>query len=143
MFYVYKHVHPKTGVLLYVGYGQGERAWRTGQARSRIRNKDHSIELDRLLSEGYLPSDWVEVVHRGLEQKEAYNLEQQMIKELKPRYNVDQQEIQTKLTKEQFDEMKSLRASGATYKSVASKVGVSTMTAWYHLNNKSVFARGL
>jgi len=129
-YYVYKHIDPRTGELLYVGYGSKERAWRCGHKGTSFRSKHYTDFMDTLLAEGFIPTDWVEIFARGLSKNEAYALEQALIKETKPRFNVSQGVAQSasSVPVEEREEMRRLRMRGYTYQKIVDETGWSIMT---------------
>lgn len=139
--YVYKHVDPTTEQLLYVGKGTGQRAWAcTGgyaDARYGNRSKAHSAHLKALMSRGYLPCDWVQIVQRGLSASAAFKLETELIGSLKPRFNSVMGMKNLKLSLNQIKLARELRAKGMAYAAVASAIDTSTMTVYRVLNGKN------
>lgn len=129
-FYVYKHIDPTTLELLYIGYGSKERAWRCGHKGTAFRSVKYTEYMDAMLSSGYIPSDWVIIIERGLTKEEAYNLEQKLIVDLKPRFNVTHGEAQSaRATPKEVQQMIfEYRKQGLSYKQIAKKTGKSVMT---------------
>ncbi|WEM05513.1 hypothetical protein HJJEPNFP_00013 [Ralstonia phage BOESR1] len=81
-YYVYVHILPETGEILYVGMGAGERAWtrqsRKGPHKQILKNLDHM---------GYTADDYVLVVAKGLQRGEAQELEDQLLQKMQPILN--------------------------------------------------------
>jgi len=137
IYYVYKHTDPKTGELLYIGHGARGRAWIHGSDKTVLRGQEHLAHLEKMTDLGYLPSDWVEVVVRGLTKGTACEMEQEMIRTLKPKYNKPMGLHKLKITPDQFKQAKMLREYGMYYDDIAKRLGLSTMTIHRALNNKT------
>lgn len=137
VYYVYKHVDPRNGELLYVGHGFKGRAWIHGSENTCLRSQTHTELLDEITDQGYLPTDWVQILERGLTKKSACLVEQALIRELKPRFNKPQGLQILKITPELFSRMKNLRAEGFSYKEIAESLGLSPMTVHRALNNQT------
>lgn len=86
-YYVYQHVDPKTGEILYIGKGSYERAW---LCRGNNRNPEYTKYLNEFLDNGYTLSDIVTILHKGLTNDEAENLESEIIQKIQPRFNRQQ-----------------------------------------------------
>jgi hypothetical protein len=72
-YYVYKHFDPITKEVVYVGRGSKGRAW---NVHRNINSQSEHIEwMEELISKGYTPQDWVEIVQSGLSFEEAVKLE--------------------------------------------------------------------
>lgn len=129
--YVYVHRDPTTGQVVYVGMGQRHRAWTCG-AQSNSRQDDHGAWMDGLLSDGFTPDQWVEIVAKGLTRSEALKLEKELIDEYgyDTLFNRDMKGPRVFVT----DEVLALREQGLSYQDIAAKVGCSTMTVWRHIN---------
>lgn len=76
-YYVYQHVHPVTGELVYIGKGTGGRAWDV--TRCRGTHRQHQEWMEAMMEEGYVPSDWVQIVNQALPEKEAFALEKECL----------------------------------------------------------------
>ena len=76
-FYVYMHRCPLTSEIVYVGKGTGGRAWDV--TRSRGTFKEHQTWMLELIDQGYVPSDWVFIIHKGLDEREAFNREKEFL----------------------------------------------------------------
>ncbi len=137
IYYIYKHEDPRTGELLYIGHGCRGRAWIHGSRRSVLRSQDHLNHLESMTLDGFVATDWVTVVAQGLDKKSACKLEQNLIRDLKPLYNLPSGKSLLKVTPEQFEACKKLRADGLFYHHIAQEVGLSTMTVYRALNNKT------
>jgi hypothetical protein len=139
--YVYEHVNPDTGEVVYVGKGSGQRAWMcTGgydEAHYGNRSREHVEYLKGLMGEGYLPCDWVVVVRRGMSGSDAVRLEQDFIRKMGPRFNRSMGIKLCKLKGEDYRSAKALRKEGKTYKDVAGALGVGVMTVYRALNGRN------
>ena len=94
-YYVYFHFDPRDNTIVYVGMGQGSRAWAMGSYRQvnpkakqyGRRDKEHAEWLDLLYLEGYLPDEWVKIISKGLTKQEAAELEREFIEDHRPKFN--------------------------------------------------------
>jgi len=135
-YYVYEHIDPDSHEIVYIGMGKRHRAWVMGTMRNHKinnlqyghRNKDHNNWMESLISEGYLPNDWVHIVCRSLDKGDAVELETGMIKDLKPIYNITHSERYH--TPHLIDEAKALYIDGLSYSELGAALNVSTMKAW-------------
>jgi hypothetical protein len=137
IYYVYKHIDPRTSELLYIGHGCRGRAWIHGSKRSVLRSQDHLDHLEALTQDGFVATDWVEIVTTGLPKKEACKIEQGLIREHKPLYNKPNGKHLLKLTPDQVQKSRELREQGLYYQQIAEIVKVSTMTVYRALNGKT------
>lgn len=80
--YIYAHVNPETGEVLYIGQGQGYRAW-----DSHRRNHLHHTFMENLAQQGYAPTEWGVILCAGLSVKEARAVETLFIQQLRPAFN--------------------------------------------------------
>ena len=80
--YIYAHILPDTGEIIYIGSGQQERAWSLHK-----RSDPHQSVLNNIQRMGFSPADYVVILHGGLEPKEAVELEFLLIRQLKPLFN--------------------------------------------------------
>jgi len=137
IYYVYQHIDPRNNEVLYVGHGCRGRAWIHGSRRSVLRSQEHLDHLEELTFNGFVATDWVKVLHKGLDKKSACKIEQVLIRELSPVYNKPAGKNLLKLSPEQFELCKTLRANGLFYNQIADEIGLSTMTVYRALNNKT------
>ncbi len=87
-YYVYIHRDPGSNqVDLYVGMGQGDRAYRIGNESYSDRHPDHQSKLKELLCKGWLPHEWIIFDSFWDTRQEAFEREYQLIKELRPVFN--------------------------------------------------------
>lgn len=127
--YVYTHTNPNTGEIFYVGRGQKGRAWSCEGGKNR--SVEHYTYMFNLMLDGFIPTDWVEIVGRNLTIDEATVLEQQLVKTLRPILNKD---IEIKrVTEEIKKNIKELKDSGDTIAEISRKVGFDPATVRYHL----------
>ena len=132
--YVYIHVDPRTDEVKYVGMGKRHRAWTCGSA-SNSRHPEHGKWMDTLLEEGYVPSDWTEIVQSRMTRESALFLEKSLIQlhGYSALFNIDPTGSRS------FDEddillINQLRDDGLSYSKIAEEVGSTTMTVWRALN---------
>lgn len=129
--YVYRHKDPDTGAIRYVGKGSGGRAWVT----ERVGQPKLTEQLKEWLIQGYVPSEWVEIVAQRLTREEAFEMEKELIERYEPDLNCTQWDWSLTLTTEQIACAKALRAEGMSYEKVAKEIGTSTMTVYRLINN--------
>lgn len=136
IYYVYKHVCPETGKLLYIGQGSKGRAW--VYAQGTLRSKDHDKYLMSLTGKGFISLDWVQIIDKALTKEEAFLLETLLIwdSEEFPIFN-SKRDYNCKLNKEDLIKIKSLREKGMSYESIGKEVGLSTMTVFRALTGKT------
>lgn len=137
IYYVYSHVDPRDDEVIYVGHGCRGRAWIHGSKRTCLRDQDHLSHLEDLTLNGFLASDWVEVLVSGISKSKACKVEQEFIRDLRPRYNKQMGLSTLKVTEAMFSTMVELREDGMSYKEIGEIIGVSIMTAYRALNNKT------
>lgn len=89
------------------------------------------------MTDGYIPTDWVEIVFRGLTNDEALFEEQSLIESEKPKYNKGSGNHTVKLSQEQAVFARNLRLDGFPYNRIGEIIGCSTMTAHRLINNKT------
>jgi DNA invertase Pin-like site-specific DNA recombinase len=90
-----------------------------------------------MTQDGFVPSDWVRVLHSGLDKPDACKIEQDLIRKMKPRYNKPQGKSALKITPEQYQLAQEMREDGKFYHEIADEIGVSTMTVYRALNNQT------
>jgi hypothetical protein len=137
IYYVYKHVDPRTDELLYIGHGARGRAWIHGSKLSVLRSQEHLNHLESMTLDGFIASDWVHVVQQGVSKKDACVIEQTLIRELKPLYNLPQGKSLLKLDGNKLKTCRSLKDTGLSYLEIGLIVGVSTMTVYRALNGQT------
>lgn len=76
-YYVYLHKDPITNKIVYVGKGIGGRAWDV--TRCRGQHKEHQLWMQTLMSNGYIPTDWVTIIHKNLTEQEAFSKEKEYL----------------------------------------------------------------
>jgi hypothetical protein len=134
---VYKHIDPRTDELLYIGHGARGRAWVHGSKHSVLRSQEHLNHLESMTQDGFIPSDWVHIVQQGISKKDACTIEQALIRELNPKYNLPQGKSQLKLNNDKLKHCRVLKEFGASYADIALVVGVSPMTVYRALNGQT------
>ncbi len=133
--YVYRHVCPVTYETIYIGHGCGARAWMYDVP---FRAADHAEYLNEMVGLGFLPSDWVEILARGLGKNAAYLLEQNYIEQQKPRFNKTAGPALLKVTHEMLKLAQTLREQhNMSYENIAKALNVSTMTIHRAINGKT------
>jgi len=125
-YYVYAHTCPVTKETVYVGKGVNGRAWDV--TRSRGQHKKHQEWMQKLCEVGYIPSDWVCILYRGLSEYDAFKMELSEIHKRYPlRFNrqTGQAQHQSKLTNEDAKELFRLSWSGEfTRKELSDMFGI-------------------
>ena len=137
IYYVYKHTDPRNNEIIYIGHGCRGRAWIHGSKRSCLRSQEHLNHLEDLITHSFLPNDWVEITHRGLNKREACRIENEFIRDVKPKYNKPQGIQHLKVTPDILQECLELHKNGMSYSNIADKVDLSTMTIYRALNNQT------
>ena len=123
--YVYKHVCPDTGEVVYVGIGTGSRAWSSGKGTGRkhtsnsLRTIEHADWLNGHLNNGVSP---VEFIACNVSRPEALEIEREHIAKHSPRFNKigtkGYGESRSSITKEQAIKCRQLRDEGLSYKAI-------------------------
>lgn len=125
-YYVYLHRDPETNQIVYVGKGQGGRAW--DSERRSNNNPGHKNCLFSWRKKGFLPCDWVEILHRNLTNGEAFAAEKKYIQTNFPLFNDTnhgEHHYKTSLTNEIVRQIYQLRKDGMAHKAIADKFGCS------------------
>lgn len=124
-YYVYMHKEDD-GTVLYVGVGTQCRAFRS--VGSGHRKKEHSDWLDSKYHKGIIP---VYFYATGLLKKEACSLEKDLIKELKPKFNLahNPDAKRTRFTDEMKLIARTLRSRGLAFHKIAYLMGDTEQTA--------------
>jgi len=144
-YYVYVHRDPNTGGVVYIGMGQGSRAWmmrNSGGDRARYghRREAHYRWFQELEAEGYTLADIVEIVQSGLSKSDALALEEQLIAKegYTNLFNVSPEDrAGLSLIPELIQDARAWREEGLTYKEIGIVLGVSTMTIHRALNGQT------
>lgn len=142
IYYVYAHVDPDSDEYVYIGHGNGARAYtfKTVVKPSGSyghRNKEHSDYLESLISRGFLPHEWVYFLKRGLSKQEAASEEKELIKLFRPKFN-QKPGCPLKMSIEQIQEAEKLKSQGWSYEKLSTKYGVAAMTVFRTLKNKEL-----
>jgi hypothetical protein len=137
-YYVYQHVDPETGEILYIGKGSFERAW---LCRANNRNPEYTKHLNSFLTNGYTLQDIVTVLHKGLTNKEAEKLESELIEKIQPLFNKQQTKkwaYPKKFSNEIVSMVKSLKQMGYGPQNIAWLMGGdkknNAMSMWRIIN---------
>lgn len=139
-FYVYSHFHPETGVIVYIGMGQGDRAYRIkGNGKTNTysdRHPDHAEYLERLIvDDGYLPHHWINFLGRDLTRADAFKLESQLIKKYNPAFN-RKSGPKKLISEEQAKEIRTAyQDKSETYDTLAEKSNCSRTTIYRIIRN--------
>lgn len=75
-YYVYVHRDLDDNIV-YVGKGTGGRAWDV--TRCRGQHKEHQEWMQKQMERGFIPSDWTDVLYKGLTEKDAYTKEKEIL----------------------------------------------------------------
>lgn len=131
--YIYAHINPETGEVIYVGQGQKGRAW-----ECKKRSEPHEKFLDNLAGMGFTPADWVVILDQDIDANAVGPRELFLIKTLKPLFNhqgvvpsTAQGEASTNsvLTTAQVREIrKSYSQGGVTMQTLGEAYGVARVT---------------
>lgn len=126
-YYVYLHVCPLTGEVVYVGKGKAGRAWDVTRCRAQF--KEHQDWMLDLIDKNYLPSDWVTILYKGLEETDAFNKEKEYLyingRTKFNRYSVERQH-QAKITDAEAVEIYKLAwTTKLKHKEIADRYGIS------------------
>lgn len=127
IYYVYLHVHPRTHEVVYVGKGVYGRAWDV--TRNRNGHPEHLAWMKEQASQGYLPTEWVQIWKRELTEQEAFAEEKNYLHThgtKKFNRQSGERNFQAKLTDEQAREIYLLCQDQVyTHQQLADKYGVS------------------
>jgi hypothetical protein len=141
-YYVYIHFDPRTNEILYIGMGQGSRAYalktsKTNNIHYIHRSQEHSNHLEELMILGWLPHEWIKFPKRNLPKYEALKIEKELIKNLKPKYNRKYGIKSLKFNKIDVLKIKELRRQGLFYTQIAKEMNCSPMVAHRIVNDLS------
>lgn len=84
IYYVYQHIRPDTGEIVYIGSGTYDRAW---MSRGGNRSKEHFEFIREMSDNGYTLNEIVEIRRQRLSKKEALSIERELIDKYRPMYN--------------------------------------------------------
>ena len=125
-YYVYLHTDPETKEVVYVGKGVHGRAWDVTRARNH--KSGHTDWMKDLCDRGFLPTDWVSILAKGLSEQEAFKLEKEYLHRngvLRFNSQSGERQHQSKMTDEQAREAFLLAKDGMRHQEIADKYGVS------------------
>lgn len=135
-YYVYEHVCPKTGEVLYVGHGKRVRAW---LHYVPFRSEEHAAFLETLIQDGYTPADFVQIVNQGLFKHEASSIEKQLIQEYNyPKFNKLMGIKHVRMNKQELTRACELRSENTSYANIGKELNIPTMTVFRALNNENI-----
>ena len=136
--YVYWHIDPVTKEKVYVGAGSKGRAWNMGYTRNTtLRSAEHLIWFETHEQSGFTLWDIVVKEATGLSRSSAFELEAQLMRKHKPRFNTLPGASIVKLSPELLARSKVLREEGKSYELIAAETGLSTMTIYRGLNGQT------
>lgn len=131
--YVYIHKDPETENVIYVGSGTKDRAWHFRVSMSR--SKEHTSYLNKLSAQGYIPSDWVEIISRNLSKGDGKKLEIELIERYNPIFNKNHKGAGKSVKNPNLiKEAKDLKNKGIVGIAAAEILGISIMTTWRYQN---------
>jgi len=141
-YYTYLHIDPETDEVLYVGMGQGTRAYYFGtnpsdKTRYGHRDAEHSAHLTRLYESGLLPHEWVEFVENHVDKETAKATEKEFIEKCSPKYNKKAGIKSLLFSEQEVIAIQQMRNDGMIYRHIAEEMGCSTMVIYRILNNQS------
>jgi hypothetical protein len=128
--YVYTHVDPETGEVVYVGQGVNERAFLIHASK---RDAAHTRWLTQQAYDGYTMLDIVKIPYRMLTKERATQVEQILIARYNPRFNTAKG-VGSMTDRVRIVEARALRAQGYTYAQIAESLGIARMSAWRYIN---------
>jgi len=102
-----------------------------------FRSENHAEYMNSLVSQGYLPADWVRIIERGLTKGAACVIEQDLIDTFDPAFNKLQGEKLLKFTPEMLIAATELRNQGMSYQKIADTLEVSVMVAHRAMNGQN------
>lgn len=126
--YVYQHIHPVTKEIFYIGLGTKDRAW---AVTSKARSPDHREYLETLIEQGYIVSDFVEVLDRNLSREQAHLLERDLITKHKPMFNKDRE--QRCMSSVDIQIARELKEAGITLVEIGKQLNFHWTTVRSHL----------
>jgi len=142
-YYVYLHHDPDTKDLLYVGMGQGSRAYTTRHSTDNVtnyghRSPEHAARMFDLMQRGYLPHEWTSFPHRNMTKSQALEKERELIKTLKPLYNRKHGVATLKFNLDDIKNILYMWDNNTPQKVIADKMNCSLMSINRIINNKSI-----
>ena len=127
--YVYAHVDPYSGDVVYVGVGTNSRAY----ASHNVRSDEHRDWMNKHHNSGV---NFVEFIATGLDSGEAFDIEAEMVRDLCPIFNkchnveyLKARDIE-KYGVALIEDIKSLRLQGLSHKEIGFRTNLGTMTVW-------------
>lgn len=143
-YYVYLHVDPDSGKVVYVGKGTAGRAWSCGSStavpgKRGNRTKEHNEWISQLLARGFTPADFVKIHRQALSEREARHIEATLLENYSAHalFNRPCGLANLKITPEKARAGSEALAKGATWEEAATLVGVSKQTLWRALTNRT------
>lgn len=139
--YIYAHVNPDTGEILYIGSGRNYRATILHPGRSSLHDR-----FMRNCKARYRQDEWCVFLACGLEKEEAHRLERELIHKVEPVFNRLGRNLSfafhgpshaSVLTEEQVSQIKRAYLDGLSIRRCAAKWGVG-----YHAARNAIRGRG-
>jgi hypothetical protein len=127
--YVYSHIDPLTGEIMYIGMGTGGRAWASGSSSGTYRDPEHATWLEELFNMGYTMGDISKVLHKQKSRNDAYKIEHELILALKPIFNKignPDRNYTRKFTEQQALTAVALHESGVKLCDIPRELGISS-----------------
>lgn len=124
--YVYVHKSPYDSKIMYVGKGCYGRAWDV--TRCARYNHTHVTWLKELSNQGYIPTDWVQILSKNLSEYDAFQYERELINEMAPEFNMairGSNNHWAKLNEDKVTQIKYRLANKESHQTIADNFGVS------------------
>lgn len=144
IYYVYQHVDPDTGEIVYIGCGSKGRAWQYNKGsehatRNGGRHSDHFRWLEDQTAKGFTMADVVVIVRKSLRKPIALKLERKLVAKHKPRFNRPMGVSTLCLSSRQLSWARENYGNTKypSYFAVATHLGVSAMTIYRALNGQT------
>ena len=124
IYYVYQHIRPDTGGIVYIGTGTYDRAW---MSRGGNRSKEHFEFIKEMSEKGYTLNEIVQIIRQRLSKKDALEEERQLIDKYRSLYNKHSNKshwrINRTFSKETCNFAKLLHEMGYGYQRIAYLLG--------------------
>jgi hypothetical protein len=93
--------------------------------------------MDAKTSQGYVASDWVNILQRSSDKDSIVSQETELIRELTPRFNLFNCGRRARKTEEEVTEMQACRSIGLTYLEIGALFNVDRRTAKRYIDGIS------
>ena len=141
IYYVYEHKDPVTKEVVYIGYGSRDRAWKfppiSKNYPSANRQPEHILWMEEKTKQGYIVSEWVNILYKAENRDEVRLRETKLIKEFSPRFNLVNCGRCARKTIQEVTEMQALRLQGVIYQEIGKLFGVDRRTAKRYIDGIS------